>query len=231
MINKIKKVAEGLSFYFESDGLLPSFRILSKDQGFGRTLVTKKPERLNGGAIPWYTYPAIEYLDQLDLNGMKIFEYGCGNSSLYFLNRGALVTSVEHDEAWLSQVKNDKHLGHEVILRKDVVSYSQAILESDQEYDIIVIDGIFRNECAESSLKRLSPGGVIILDNADWYTDVSKFLKDKGFFQVDFNGFGPCNKYCWTTSILFPAKNVLSGRLKNPEPIGGRKLNSKGPTW
>ncbi len=32
--------------------------------------------------IPWYTYPAIEYLLSIDLSEMDVFEYGCGNSRL-----------------------------------------------------------------------------------------------------------------------------------------------------
>ena len=36
----------------------------------------------NNEPIPWFTYPSIQYLDQLDLSEKTIFEWGSGNSSL-----------------------------------------------------------------------------------------------------------------------------------------------------
>ena len=53
--------------------------------------------------IPWYTYPAIEYIDNLSLKNLKIFEYGCGFSSNYFLKKGCSVYSVEDSPLWFKR--------------------------------------------------------------------------------------------------------------------------------
>ena len=53
--------------------------------------------------IPWYTHPAIEYIDNLSLKNLKIFEYGCGFSSNYFLKKGCSVYSVEDSPLWFKR--------------------------------------------------------------------------------------------------------------------------------
>ena len=53
-----------------------------KDFAIERTIDEKVCLDRNGNPIPWYTYPAIEYLSQFDYSRKTIFEFGCGNSSL-----------------------------------------------------------------------------------------------------------------------------------------------------
>lgn len=72
--------------------------------------------------IPWYTYPTIDFLNNLDLRNVDIFEYGSGNSSIYFLNKGALVTSVEDDLDWFKKIKNNL-VGHNLIFEENQKEY------------------------------------------------------------------------------------------------------------
>ena len=52
----------------------------------------------NGEPIPWFTYPSIEYLNQLDLSGKTMLEWGAGNSSIFFSKRVKELISIENDE-------------------------------------------------------------------------------------------------------------------------------------
>ena len=45
----------------------------------------------DGNPIPWYTYPAIEYLSQFDYSDKEIFEYGCGIIKPPILKGGVFV--------------------------------------------------------------------------------------------------------------------------------------------
>jgi len=56
-------------------------------------------------AKPWITFPAIEFLEKYICEGMRVFEYGTGGSTLFFLRSGAKVISVEHDRKWAEIVK------------------------------------------------------------------------------------------------------------------------------
>lgn len=199
----------------------PAVNILIESQGYARTVESKLPVAADGSAIPWYTYPAIEYFNQLNAKGLRIFEYGSGNSSLYWAHKGADVWSVEHDVAWHENMRTKSAQLKGLFLHESPSDYASAIEGVGGEFDLIVIDGAWRNECAVAALPYLRPNGMIILDNSDWYTDVARFFKEKGFFQVDFSGFGPINNYCWTTSILLPFNSSMTSLMGNPNPIGG----------
>lgn len=50
--------------------------------------------------IPWITYPALRQLSRIVRPDWRVFEYGCGGSSLWWAKRVKDVVSVEHDMAW-----------------------------------------------------------------------------------------------------------------------------------
>lgn len=205
-------------------------RILTQDHGLGRTLESKIPEAADGSPLPWYTYPAIEYCNQINAEGCNIFEFGSGNSSLYWARKGAKVWCVEHDAEWhATMARKSAHL-QALMLQEEKDGYAAAIGATGETFDIVIVDGMWRNESADAALPYLREGGLIILDNSDWYHDTAEFLRSKGFFQVDFNGFGPCNPYCWTTSLFLPFQSRFIQRLGMPNPIGGIAV-FKGETW
>jgi hypothetical protein len=65
-----------------------------------RWIASLRPGYLLSHGLPWLVFDAIDYLDRLDLRGWRVFEYGSGGSTLYWLRRGARVTSVEHEPGW-----------------------------------------------------------------------------------------------------------------------------------
>src|SRR5262249_39630854 len=80
------------------------FRILNFQYGYLRSVASETPLEHRLEPQPWYTYPAVEYLKQLDLRDKQVFEYGCGQSTLFFAQRAARVVSVEHDPEWFQTV-------------------------------------------------------------------------------------------------------------------------------
>jgi len=81
-----------------------NFKILAIDYGQYKTIRDGVCIDKNGNPIPWFTYPAIEYLNNLDLSDLKVFEYGSGFSTLYWSKRCKYVVSVEHDEEWFNLI-------------------------------------------------------------------------------------------------------------------------------
>ncbi len=55
---------------------------------------------------PWITFSCLKFLDTLDLQGKKVFEYGSGGSTLYWLKKGASCVSIEHDKKWYDKMKS-----------------------------------------------------------------------------------------------------------------------------
>jgi hypothetical protein len=58
---------------------------------------------------PWMTFQAITFLEQNLTLGCSVFEYGGGGSTLYFLDKGATVTTVEHDQLWFEELNKQIH--------------------------------------------------------------------------------------------------------------------------
>lgn len=56
------------------------------------------------GFVPYITYPALRQLQRIIRPGMRVFEHGCGASSLWWAAQGATVVSVEHDRGWAESV-------------------------------------------------------------------------------------------------------------------------------
>ncbi len=54
---------------------------------------------------PWLTFQAIDWLSAHLEAGAKVFEYGGGGSTLFFLDRGAVLTTVEHDPEWFDLLR------------------------------------------------------------------------------------------------------------------------------
>ncbi|MFC4701030.1 FkbM family methyltransferase [Glaciecola siphonariae] len=177
---------------------------IEQEYGFKNTYENWLSVDKDGSPIPWMTYSAIFYLQQLDLRDCSIFEWGSGQSSLFFAQHSYKVISIESNPEWYEHI-NDEKLKNQTVLLKSPTDYCECINEMNEKFDVISIDGdIFRRlECAVFALSYLKEGGIILLDNSDWLPNTTEFLRSSGFTQVDFAGPGPINSYLWCTSIFF----------------------------
>lgn len=84
----------------------------------------------------------------------------------------------------------------------------------DNYFDIIIIDGANRNECAKFTLNKVKDKGFIIFDNTDNYEfDLGvNWLLDDGYHKIDFYGLIPGYTYKNCTSIFFKDFAILSDR-------------------
>ena len=185
---------------------LINFKILSVDYAQYKTISNWECVDRKGNEIGWYTYPAIEYLNNLDFSQKSIFEYGSGNSSIFWAKKSKNIISIEHDEKWFNKVKSNLR-ENQTLLLKTNEGYENSISEENKNFDVVVIDGIRRVECSKVIQGRLNKdsdeGFMIILDNSERYKDTSRYLREEfGLIEVDFHGFGPINGYTWTTSIF-----------------------------
>ena len=109
-------------------------------------------------------------------------EWGSGRSTIWFAKRAAHLTSVEHDPIWYEKVKKDlananvtntkvycdkTPLKDEEIENNPYVKIADNFL--DNSLDFVLVDGIFRSECALRVLRKIKLGGLLIIDNVNWY--------------------------------------------------------------
>lgn len=167
--------------------------------------------------LPWYTYPAIEYIKQFDFSSLEVFEYGSGNSTIFWSKVADKIVSIENNYRWYETVAQKVAQNVELKLIENKDSYIKEI-ENYTGFDIVIIDGSYRDECAKVAVKKLNPGGMILLDNADWHVAAAKLLRDSDLIQVDMTGLGPINPYVWTTSFFLHRKfNLKPKNVNQPE--------------
>ncbi len=198
-----------------------------QDFAIARTIDNKCCIDKDGNPIPWYTYPAIEYLSQFDYSHKKIFEFGCGNSSKFWAARALKVTSIEDNPDWFAKWQSELTAPNQTVLWRDEgIGYENAILENEENFDVIIIDGKRRAECCATALQRLAPGGLIILDDSDRVNTSKEYqnsiatLRAANLLQVDFYGFCPMNCYTKTTSLFF-SRDFNFESKHEVQPING----------
>lgn len=167
-----------------------------------------------GNPIPWVTYSFIDFIKPRLTKDLSIFEYGSGNSTLFYAKNTRRVVSVEHDEAWFRKIVNQKANNAEMIfceLDKGGL-YSQKVSSLDEKFDIIIVDGRDRVNCCKYAIGGLKENGVIVLDDSEreHYTEARIFLKEKGFKEISFSGISPGLFYEKATSVFYKANNCLA---------------------
>lgn len=195
--------------------------ILLIKYGLFKSFWTQKSE-IDGKPVPWFTIPSIEYINSLELSDYEVFEWGCGNSTLFWANHAKTVISIEDNSEWYARIKKIAPQNSHILLEKSNAQYINALSQQKKKFDIISIDGIkLRFQCAQQAIKFLKKTGFIILDNSDWHPKTIKFLRDEGFLQIDFCGFYHGNGYTGITSIFLQPTTIIQFRNKIQKPIGG----------
>ena len=210
--------------YFVPDLYKKYFQLFKifNELGYKQSYKKKRSVNKNSQPIPWFTYPAFQFIHQLDLREKTVFEWGSGYSSLYFAKKVKNITSIENNKEWYLRIKKLQYTNMNLLFTNED-NYVQSITKEKEKFDIIIIDGKFREECIKLAPNHLKNDGIIIVDNSDWYSNSLNILRVKGYIQVDFHGFGPLNHYTWTTSIFLSREyNFNSLNLRQPSTaVGG----------
>ena len=131
---------------------------------------------------PWLTMQANQILLTLLKPEDVGVEFGSGRSTVWFAKRVRSLTSVEHNEQWYGKVQNllatsgADNVDY-ILCPRDLPdaegdrSAYVAVLDRfvSDKLDFALVDGVYRDHCALHALKKLRPGGVLIIDNVNRY--------------------------------------------------------------
>lgn len=110
-----------------------------------------------GLVFPWYVKSFLDELATWDMKGKTVLEIGGGSSTLWWNKKAKKVLTSESDPEYIEELL--KH-GCEV-----QIFNIHALKNCGKDYDIVIIDGIERDECVVPALDCLKPGGILIIDN------------------------------------------------------------------
>lgn len=132
---------------------------------------------------PWLTPDAIRLLESMLRKSDRGVEFGSGRSTLWFAQRVGQLTSIEDDPRWYAAVsarlKSRGLVNVEYLLKPadqpldesgESSEYARTALTfADASVDFALIDGQYRGEATRLMMPKIKPGGLLIIDNINWY--------------------------------------------------------------
>jgi hypothetical protein len=157
--------------------------------------------------LPWLPFRLIDELEVVVRPGSRVFEYGGGGSTLWFLDQGAVVVTVEHDRGWVGDLERSIASSNWTLLARSITDgyadYVGAISSyPDNSFDVVLVDGRARGRCVKRSLRKIASGGLLVVDDIDLIERAAEALKDVGWPRRDFVGFAPGKIALGHTAVL-----------------------------
>ncbi|MDH3647029.1 MAG: FkbM family methyltransferase [Gammaproteobacteria bacterium] len=189
-------------------------RSFLRTSGYFKSVASKRPQRVDGTPLPWMNYHMIQFLEDRLKKDFRVFEFGSGNSTLFFAPRVANITSVEVDRQWYEEVSGQMPGNANVMLCDpyDVNRYLAMLGQDNVDYDIVIVDAEDRVACLKASPPHLTSRGVILLDDADKpkYQSGIDYLLEQGFRQLPFEGLKPGGIRAYRTTVFYRDGNCLN---------------------
>ena len=214
MLNKIRKIVD---IIFQPKMLKKFISMNSsgylKEIGWVDSFKHQMPIDKDKNPLPWVTYSFIDFISDRLNTTMDIFEFGSGNSTLWYASKVNAVTSVEHDNIWFEKIKENMPKNVNINYKKLLYDgeYSKFSNTLDKKFDIAIVDGRDRVNCMKNAIKDIKEEGVIVLDDSEreYYKDGIAFLLNQGFKRIDFWGISPGLFYKKNTTIFYKNNNCL----------------------
>lgn len=122
---------------------------------------------------PWLTEGAIRFLESFVRPGAEILEFGTGASTVWFARHGCHIVSYESDPNWqriaLNILDSQQRLSTILLEWEDNIPERLASICELESFDLVLVDGQSRQQCILASIPLVRPGGVLMIDNADWF--------------------------------------------------------------
>lgn len=181
-----------------------------KSRGWFKSRKSGMPVDRDGKPIPWMTYPLISFLNNRLDDSHRVFEYGSGNSTKWLAERVNEVICVEHSVLWANTIRDKLPTNVDLVHQNEKEPYVDEVSKHG-EFDVIIVDGEWRNECLASAVENLSESGVIILDNSDRdkYRPMMKNLEQQGYNSIKFRGMAPIIRTESETMVFYPSDNCI----------------------
>jgi len=210
ILTLIKQTARGR--HFVSSYVL--IKHCLKQLGWNNSVKSGLPVDGNNNELPWFTYSSIEFLKTRINKDLSVFEYGSGNSTVWFSKLAKRVVSIEHDKQWYKHIETKLNQNTNIEYNFKTLEnkeYEKVVLDYPNQFEIIIIDGRKRVECGKNSIAALETNGVIVWDDSDRteYQEAYDYFVTQGYKRLDFWGLAPIVAYFKCTSIFYKENNCL----------------------
>jgi hypothetical protein len=206
--------------------LASAMNILAAELGYKTSADQNASVLGDGRPIPMMSYGLIEYVLGLDLRELEVLELGGGGSTPFWAGLTKSVLTFETSPEWLQALRARPLRNVEARLSA-TDTLAGDMLGLNRTFDIVIIDSAAnRYQLAKSAIQVLKAGGLVILDNSDWFPNAARVLREADLIQVDFHDFRPLHHFRCTTSLFLHREfrpKPKADRLPLM-PIGGKDV-------
>jgi hypothetical protein len=180
-------------------------------------------------AQPLLTWPFLDFVEHLDLQGQSLIELGAGFSTIWLSKRFGKIRSFETNPEWHAAVARNVASNVELSLVA-LAQLESAQLEYRGEAWLLVDFAGKRTAFLNQFLSQVTPSSrpsAIVLDNADWYRRGAQLLQHHGYLELPFYGFKSGQSWISCTSLFIdPAR--FSPEQKEPffQPAFSREMHN-----
>lgn len=192
------------------------------NSGHFRSSFLNKAVDRHGDKIPWYSYPAIDFIKNKNFKGKRILEFGSGQSTFWWSERAESIMAFEENLQWYQHLNKNLNTNIDLVYasnenKSTCLSVIENALKGKQPFDVIIVDGSYRLEACQLAIPYLKEGGVVITDNSEGegYGFRTAF-EGLGFSRVDFFGYSPGVVLMQATSFFFKGTSFI---FSNDDPI------------
>jgi len=172
-------------------------------------------------SYPWLPYSATNFILRYfkEIKGKNILEFGAGYSTIFFSENLANIYSKEDNSDWFKFLKNKivskKICNPKLEFAEDKGHYLKISKDWPDKYDLILVDGSWRDECLPIAFEKTKKNSLIVLDNSDKFAlndyykypedltgnvfkareELKKYAENKRLTIKQFVDFSPCNLY------------------------------------
>ena len=140
---------------------------------------------------PWLTNQAICILDTILKPTDVGVEFGSGRSTKWLLSKINRLYSIESSDIWYKEIKNQnkKSISENRLIylnlktEEEYLSYINKI--DDNSIDFCLIDGEYRDTCAIEMIIKIRNGGIIVVDNVNWFIPSNNSYAPNTLREVD----------------------------------------------
>jgi hypothetical protein len=184
------------------------------EKGWFDAYSTKSAIDENGNPMAWVTYSFIDFIKERINKQLDIFEFGSGNSTIFYAGLANSVYAVEHDKDWF-QKNSAVNLANVKMIHCDLVpggDYCKSAITTGMKFHMIIVDGRDRVNCCIQAVQSLTENGVVVLDDSERpeYQEAHAFFKAGGFRHIPFSGMAPGAIVSKCTSVFYKLENALA---------------------
>ncbi len=106
--SKIKHIIKILRYVFSYRELRTNFiKGTLLESGYLKSLELNRPADKDGNPVPWYTYSAINFIKQRLNKDFVVFEYGMGQSTLFYSKNVKACYGVDDNRRYMPEEKEN----------------------------------------------------------------------------------------------------------------------------